>query len=335
MFGAAYAEVRLPSGAIANLAAFMAITRPGDRIIARSAQIGGHVTHLREGAAGLYGLEIHPAPVEKARYSIDVDALAALARRTRPKLISIGGSCNLVPHPVAEVRAIADDVGALVLFDAAHLSGLIAGGAWPNPLDQGAHLMTMSTYKSLGGPPAGLLVTNDPELARAVDHIVHPGLTANFDAGKTAALAITLVDWQEWGSAYARQMVETAAALGEQLLAQSVPVYTVGGVPTTSHQLIVNAHEPGGGDACARRLRHANLLASGIGLPGDNLSGPAGGLRLGTPEIVRWGMDASHMPALANLIARALRAPDAAAAATVAADTRRFRAGFQHLHFMR
>ena len=84
----------------------------------------------------------------------------------RPKLITIGSSLNLLPHPVREIRKVADEVGALVLFDAAHLCGMIAGRAWQQPLEEGAHLMTMSTYKSLGGPPSGLIVTNDATVAR-------------------------------------------------------------------------------------------------------------------------------------------------------------------------
>ena len=114
-----------------------------------------------------------------------------------------------------QVRQIADEVGAIVLFDAAHLSGLIAGGVWPNPLVAGAHVMTMSTYKSLGGPPAGLLVTTDATIAERVDAIAFPGLTANFDAANTAALAVTLLDWQEQGHEHATTMVGAAEALAD------------------------------------------------------------------------------------------------------------------------
>ena len=94
------------------------------------------------------------------------------------------------------MRAVADEVGARLLFDAAHMSGMIAGRAWQQPLEEGAHLMTMSTYKSLGGPPSGLIVTNEPDLAKRLDAIAFPGLTANFDAAKSASLAITLLDWK-------------------------------------------------------------------------------------------------------------------------------------------
>lgn len=111
VFGAAYAEVRVGSGALANLYAFMATCAPGDRIIAPPATIGGHVTRHREGAAGLYGLQTIEAPVDADRFTVDIDALRTLARQSSPTLITVGGSLNLRPHPVADVRAIADEGG--------------------------------------------------------------------------------------------------------------------------------------------------------------------------------------------------------------------------------
>ncbi len=162
----------------------MALARPGDAIIAPPASIGGHVTHHAQGCAGLYGLVTHPAPVDADGYTVDLNALDDLAQRVRPKIITLGGSLNLFPHPVAQVRAIADRVGASLLFDAAHQCGMIAGKAWPNPLADGAHLMTMSTYKSLGGPAGGLIVTCQPEIARRLDAIAYPGTDRQFRRGQ-------------------------------------------------------------------------------------------------------------------------------------------------------
>lgn len=331
VFGAPYVEIRCASGAMANLYAFMACTQPGDAIIVPPPTIGGHVTHHEQGAAGLYGLDVHWAPVDPERYTVDVGGLGELAKRVRPKLITLGGSLNLAHHPVAAIRAIADDVGAKVLFDAAHLSGLIAGGAWPNPLAEGANVMTMSTYKSLAGPPAGLLLTTDAGIAAAVDAIAYPGLTANFDVAKSAALAISLLDWQVHGAAYAAEMCRSATALAEALGERGVPVYG-GPHPTLSHQFAVAAAGYGGGDAVARHLRSANLLASGIGLPSDSEPDAMGGLRLGTPEIVRWGMTAADMPVLASLIGRALASD---APERLAAEVTAYRRHFDAVHFVR
>jgi glycine hydroxymethyltransferase len=319
--GASFVELRVPSGSLANLFAFMATCRPGDAIVVPPASIGGHVTHQAAGAAGWYGLEIHECPADPDTFSVDLDALVELAERVRPVLITIGTSLNLLPHPVAEIRRIADGVGARVMFDAAHACGMILGGVWPNPLRDGAHLMTMSTYKSFGGPPGGLVATDDAELAARLDAIAYPGLTANFDVAKTAALAITLLDWLAVGPEYAATMVDTARALAAELERLGLPVFRTGQGPTSSHQLAVDAAEWGGGHAAAQRLRIGNLLASAIGLPARS---PGAGLRLGTPEITRVGMTADEMPELAHLIAAGLRGDPAEVAPRTGDLRRRF-----------
>jgi len=335
VFGARYAEVRVGSGALANLYVFMATCQPGDIIIAPPASIGGHITHHGSGAAGLYGLRTVPAPVAREDYTVDLVGLRTLAREVRPKLITVGGSLNLFPHPVPDIREIADQVGARVLFDAAHLCGPIAGRAWPQPLREGAHVITMSTYKSLGGPPGGLVVTDDPELAQRLDAIAYPGLTANFDAGRTAALAVTLLDWKVAGAAYAKAMIATARRLAAELTALGVPVFAAERGGTRSHQFAILAHRYSGGQRAARRIRRANLLASGIGLPGELVQADLNGIRIGTPEVVRLGMTESDMPTLAGFLARALDVdadPDADLPA-VAAEVTAWRQRFSGVHF--
>lgn len=325
VFNAHFAEIRVGSGALANLYAFMATCQPGDSIIVPPASVGGHVTHRPGGAAGLYGLDIHECPMDASRYTIDLDGLAELARRVRPKLITMGASLNLLPHPVREVRRIADDVGAALLFDAAHACGMFAGRVWENPLDLGADLMTMSTYKSLGGPAGGLVLTNRADLAERIDAIAYPGLTANFDAGKSASLAIALLDWLDGGHEYATAMTSTALALAVAMAADGLPVFSTEQGYTQSHQFAVDAVEWNGGHRAALILREANILSCAIGLPGgDEWSG----LRFGTPEIVRWGMTPADMPELSALVTEALRGD----ATTVAAKTTEFRSRFTTLH---
>ncbi|WP_135449172.1 serine hydroxymethyltransferase [Tabrizicola caldifontis] len=331
IFDAGHAEIRVGSGALANLYGFMALAKPGDSIIAPPARIGGHVTHHAAGCAGLYGLTTHPAPIDADGYTIDLSGLRDLAHAVRPKVITLGGSLNLFPHPVAEVRKIADQVGAKVLFDAAHQCGIIAGRVWANPLTEGAHLMTMSTYKSLGGPAGGLIVTNDTTIAERLDAIAFPGLTANFDAAKSAALALTLLDWRDHGAAYARAMVDLARALAQELVNLGLPVFASDRGATTSHQFAVEAAAFGGGQAASRSLRKAGFLACGIGLPLPEVPGDMNGLRIGTPELVRRGVTPADAPELAALIAEALRsiAPE-----TIAPRTRALRARFQGLHYV-
>ncbi|MEX2501197.1 MAG: aminotransferase class I/II-fold pyridoxal phosphate-dependent enzyme [Trueperaceae bacterium] len=333
LFDASFAEVRVLSGAMANLATFLALAKPGDRIVVPPAAIGGHVTHHAAGAAGRIGLEVHPAPIDADGFTVDVDGVRELAQRIRPRLITLGGSLNLAPHPVAEVRAVADEVGATLMFDAAHLSGPIAGAAWPNPLRDGAQVMTMSTYKSLGGPPGGLVLTNDPVVAQRVEEAVFPGLTANFDAARVAALAVALLDALVHGRAYAEAMVATARALGDALRERGLPVVVTRHGVTTSHQLALDARRWGGGGAAARRAARAGLLACGIGLPLPEAVRDVNGLRLGVNEIVRRGMGPDGIPELADLLARALHGHEAPE--TVAPDVTALRRRFDGLRFVR
>ncbi|MBR9842663.1 MAG: aminotransferase class I/II-fold pyridoxal phosphate-dependent enzyme [Rhodobacteraceae bacterium] len=331
IFDAKYAEIRVPSGAIANLYAFMALTKPGDTIITPPASVGGHVTHHADGCAGLYGLKSHPAPVDADGYTIDLAGLESLAHEIKPTLITIGGSLNLLEHPVAEIRAIADAVGARVLFDAAHQCGIIAGKAWKNPLAEGAHLMTMSTYKSLGGPPSGLIVSNDAEIAQRLDAIAFPGMTANFDAAKSAALAVSLLDWRDFGAAYAAEMIAMSQSLAEALKSEGLPVFETRHGPTRSHQFAIEAAPFGGGQAASKTLRKGGFLACSIGLPIPAVEGDMNGLRIGTPELVRWGMTTADAPELARRIATVLRsnAPE-----ELAADTAAWRQSYNSLRFI-
>lgn len=191
----------------------------------------------------------------------------------------------------------------------------------------------MSTYKSLGGPAAGLVVTNDAALAERLDAIAYPGLTANFDAAKTAALAMSLLDWKVYGRDYASAMAATAKALAEALAERGIPLFARERGMTTSHQFAIEAARYGGGQTAAKLLRRANVLTCGIGLPIAPVEGDANGLRLGTPEIVRFGMGPGDMKELAGYIAEALegnRAPE-----DVARDVSAFRRRFATLRYVR
>ncbi len=331
IFSAPYAEVRVPSGAIANLYAFMTTCKPGDAIIAPPAAIGGHVTHHGDGCAGLYGLQSFKAPVDADGYSVDLDSLRDLARKVKPKLITIGGSLNLFAHPVKKIREIADEVEAKVLFDSAHQCGIIAGGAWPNPLAEGAHMMTMSTYKSLGGPPGGLILTTDASIAQKIEAVAFPGMTANFDAAKSAALALTMLDWRDFGPACAKAMIDTARALAKALDGEGIPVFAKSRGFTTSHQFAVEAAGFGGGQTASRKLRKAGFLTCGIGLPIAAVEGDMNGLRIGTSELIRWGVGESDIAGIAALLARALNSDTPE---EIAPETAALRKKFSTLHYM-
>ncbi len=334
LFKAPFAEIRVGSGALANLYVFMATCVPGDRIMAFPPEMGGHVTHHRAGAAGLYGLEIHPVPYDAARMSIDLDRLRADAKRLKPKVITVAGSLCLFPYDVAGVRAIADEIGAVVLYDAAHMAGLIAGGRFQQPLAEGAHLMTCSTYKAFGGPPSGLVMTTEQELAEKIDKIAYPGLTANFDLGKTAALALSVLDLLEHGKAYADMCIANAKALGEAMAKEGLPVHGAAGRGCTeSHHLALHAAPFGGGQTASKHLARANLLLCGIGLPIAPVDGDLNGIRIGTQEITRFGLTPADMPQVARFIARVLKGNEKPE--QVKSDVIEFRRAFRDLKFVR
>jgi glycine hydroxymethyltransferase len=305
LYGCRYAELRVGSGSLANLYVYMATARPGDRILAFSDAAAGHPTHHAEGAAGLYGLEVHELPYDAEQMDVDLPRLAAVAADLRPKLIIVGGSMCLHPYDVRGVRAVADEVGAHVLYDAAHMGGLIAGGRFQQPLAEGAHAITGSTYKSFGGPPSGMILTDDPVLAERLDQIAFPGLTANFDLARQAALALAALDLLQYGAAYADGQIANARALAAALAERDVAVLEVPGKGATSSQHVaLPMADPHG---AARLLEAANVLVSEIGVP------TGGALRLGTQELTRRGLEPDGTAAIAEAMARVLvrrEAPD-------------------------
>ena len=174
-------------------------------------------------------------------------------------------------------------------------------------------------------------VTNDAEMAEAFDAIAFPGMTANFDAAKSAAMAVTMLDWRDHGQAYAAKMIEVAQGLAAGLKARGVPVFETAQGATSSHQFAVRAAAYGGGQAASKQLRKAGFLACGIGLPIEGVAGDMNGLRIGTPELVRWGMDVEHIDRMADLIAEALASNDPSA---MASRVRDWRETFDQLHYV-
>lgn len=331
--GAAFVEHRVASGALANLYAFLATSRPGDTILALPPHAAGHVTHHPPGAAGLRGLRIRYLPYDAERLTVDLDRLERVVARIRPVLIVLGASLCLTRFPIAEVRAVADTVGARVMFDAAHVSGLISSGRYHDPLREGAHLMTSSTYKSFGGPPGAFIATDDEEIAEALDRIAFPGLTANFDLARVAAVAAAALDLLEHGPRYADACLDNAAVLAAALADAGVAVHSpVDGPPTVTHHLAVRAAPYGGGMAASRRLEPSRILTSGIGLPLPPIPGDDNGIRLGTNEVTRWGLRRAEMVVIGEMIGRVW--VDGEPAEGLAAETEELRAGFQEPVFV-
>lgn len=168
-------------------------------------------------------------------------------------------------------------------------------------------------------------------MAERLDAIAFPGMTANFDAAKSAALALTMLDWLSFGRAYAEEMIETARVFAETLDAEGVPVFAGARGFTASHQFAVEAAAYGGGQAASKKLYRAGFLACGIGLPIDPVEGDLNGLRIGTPELVRWGVTRDTVDQIARLVARALRSNDPGA---MAGEVAALRKHYDKVHFV-
>ncbi|HEY6890794.1 MAG TPA: aminotransferase class I/II-fold pyridoxal phosphate-dependent enzyme [Solirubrobacter sp.] len=298
LMGAAFAEVRPTSATLANLAVYTALTDPGDTIAVLPDWAGGR--HA-EGAASVRGLRVATLPYDAEALDVDLDALDEFLGWEIPRLLVLGGSLMLFPHRLSAIADVVRGHGIPLLYDASHVAGLIAEGRFQDPLREGADLMTFSTYTSFGGPPGGVIVTNDAELAEQVANAVHPVLLANYDASRLVPLAAAALERDRSAGAYADQCIANAQALAEALAEEGFDV--VGGADrgyTASHHVAIEI--AGGGTPAASKLAESNLLASDIGVPAD----PAGGVRFGTQAITRQGFVEDDMPAIAAACAGAL-----------------------------
>lgn len=214
-------------------------------------------------------------------------------------------------------------------------SAAASAGRFQCPLEEGAHLMSGSTYKSFGGPPAGFVATDEADLAERLDAIAFPGLTANYDLARTAALTVAALDLLAHGAAYADACIANAQALASALQDRGVAVHRVAGRGATqSHHVAVPATVFGGGDRAAQVLEPSGILTSSIGLPlPPGPGGSANALRLGTQEVTRWGMDAEAMARIADLMARVL--VDGEPGESVRDEVRALRSRFRTLHYVR
>ncbi|GAT70608.1 glycine hydroxymethyltransferase [Planomonospora sphaerica] len=306
VMGGGFAEVRLQSATLANLACYTALARPGDTVAVLPEAAGGHASHHAQGAAGVRGLRVVDLPYDAGGFDVDHAALPGFLRAHRPALVVVGASLMLFPHDVSRIRAACDEVGALLVYDASHVAGLIAGKRFQRPLDEGAHVVTMSTYKSFGGPPGSAVVTRDEEIARRVSEAAYPGLTANYDASRLAPLAVTAAELAEDGPAYADRCLANATALAAALAGEGFAVVAAERGWTASHHVAVDAAAFGGGDEAARRLAAGGVFLSGIGLPGQAPGEPMRGLRIGTQEVTRRGLGPDAMRGIAVLARRLL-----------------------------
>lgn len=308
-FGARFVEWRPVSTTMANAAAFFALLRPGDVVLSQAEDGGGNYVYNSSGPLGLTKVRIASIPVQGTAFELDLERLAAEAERLRPRLIAIGGSNVLFPYPVRQLREIADRTGALLLYDAAHLGLLISAGDFQRPLEEGAHLVTLSTHKVMGGPVGGLVVTNDADIAERIARVTFPGLMQTRDQNKYAALAIALAETSEFGSQLAAQMVANARCLAQALEQQGFSILARDRGYTRTHQLFLQLGS--GAKSFESACHAANILLADCALTGDMGRSQRTGARLATHEITRLGMKAPEMRTIASLIAQAARGTQA------------------------
>jgi glycine hydroxymethyltransferase len=298
---AAFADVRLPTATMANLAVLVAFTQPGDTIASLPEPAGGHVSH-RAGAPQVRGLRVATLPYDYDKLDVDLDALPEFLDRNRPRLVILGGSLMLRSHDVPAISAIVHGFGSHVLYDASHVAGLIAGGRFQKPLEEGADVLTFSTYKSFGGPAGGVMCTNDPALAERLSDIAYPTLTANYDASRLGPLAVSASALLANGAEYADRCIANARMLGQFLSEEGLSVLERDKGFTDTHHLAVDVSGHGGGDVVSEKLALAGIIASPSILPIGDDETEARGLRLGTQELTRRGFGSEQFMQLARLI---------------------------------
>lgn len=303
IFEAEHVNVQPISGVLANIAAFFALTDIGDSIMSISIPCGGHISHDTVSAAGLRGLRVYHYPFDDEMMNVDVDATAKLAKEIKPKVFVLGSSLILFRQPVREIKEIADEIDAYVMYDASHVLGLIAGKAFQNPLKEGADVMTGSTHKTFFGPQRAIIACRK-ELAERVDRAVFPGVVSNHHLNTLAGYVIAAMEMLEFGQEYAKQIVRNAKKLAEELYARGYKVLGEKAGFTETHQVAVDVREHGGGEAVAKKLEKAGIILNKNLLPWDSLSktGNPSGIRIGVQEVTRLGMKEGEMERLAELM---------------------------------
>jgi glycine hydroxymethyltransferase len=336
VFSCRFANIQSTSGTVSNMAALKALAMPGDTITAVSTADGGHISHARMGAVGVRGLNLVTYPWDIDRMEPDIDAACALIRETEPQLALFGQSVFLFPTPLQEMADAAHEVGAKVMYDGAHVLGLIAGGQFQDPLHEGVDVMTGSSHKTFPGPQGGFVLSDsdDEKFHKKLNSSIFPGTCSSYHLHHVAGKVVALAEFEAFGSEYARDIVANAKSLGAALAAEGFDVLAEDRGYTASHQVLTRHGGPdsGAGRRAAATLEDAGIITNMNMLPGDTkaMSGPSG-LRLGVPELTRVGMGADEMQDVARFFARALISEGEIA--TVKRDVIEFKSRFQTVKY--
>ncbi|MGZ9223840.1 MAG: serine hydroxymethyltransferase [Anaerolineales bacterium] len=303
-----YADHRLMGSMLGNMAVYHALAQPGDVIMSAPQPFGGHSSNRHDGPAGMRGLKIFDVPFDMDELEVDLDRFAKAARQYKPKLVVMGMSMTLFPLPVRAMSQIIAEWGGQFIFDGAHQAGLIAGGQFQDPLKEGAVILTGSAGKTFSGPQSGMILWNDPELTKPITDTIFPVLAATHQVNRVAALAVSAAEMIEYGKFYMAQIVRNSKALGMALDERGIPILCAHKGYSQSHQIIARVKQFGGGLEVAHRLAQANIITNKNLVPEDKPEDwdQPSGLRIGTIEVTRLGMNEKDMGTIADFIARVL-----------------------------
>ncbi|MBF2064214.1 MAG: serine hydroxymethyltransferase [Calothrix sp. C42_A2020_038] len=319
LFGAAHANVQPHSGAQANFAVFLTLLEPGDKIMGMDLSHGGHLTHGSPVNVSGKWFQVSHYGVDQQTEQLNFDSIREQALRERPKLIICGYSAYPRTIDFEKFQSIADEVGAYLLADIAHIAGLVATGNHPNPIPY-CDVVTTTTHKTLRGPRGGLIMTRDAELGKKLDKSVFPGTQGgpleHVIAGKAVAFGEAL---KPEFKAYSTQVIENARAMANQLQERGLKIVSNG---TDNHLMLVDLRSIGmTGKQADQLVSTVNITANKNTVPFDPESPfVTSGLRLGSPAMTTRGMGTSEFVEIANIIADRLENPDSD---VVAEDCRR------------
>ena len=306
LFGAKYANVQPHSGANANLAVYYSLLQPGDKIMGMNLSHGGHLTHGSPVSISGKWFEIVSYGVREDTQLIDYDELEAIAKKEKPKLIIAGASAYTRVIDFARFREIADQVGAKFMVDMAHIAGLVAAGLHPSPIPY-ADVVTSTTHKTLRGPRGGIILTNDEEIAKAINKAVFPGLQGGPLMHIIAAKAVAFNEaLQPDFKAYAQQVIDNAQALGETLKKEGVTLVSGG---TDNHIVLLDLRSWDlTGKEAEKLLEEAGITVNKNTIPYDPQSPfVTSGIRMGTAALTTRGMKQEEMVKIGEVIASVLK----------------------------
>jgi glycine hydroxymethyltransferase len=305
LFSCEFANVQPHSGSQANQGVFMSLAQPGDTILGLSLAAGGHLTHGAPVNQSGKWFKAVSYMVKPDTHRIDMDEVRKLAQEHKPRLIIAGGSAYPRQIPFAEFRAIADEVGAHLMVDMAHFAGLVAGGMHPSPFPH-AHVVTTTTHKTLRGPRGGMILTNDPDIAKKVNSAIFPGIQGgplmHIIAAKAVAFGEAL---KPEFKVYARNVIENAKAMGEVLVSDGYALVSGG---TDTHLILLDLRPKKlTGNISEKALERAHITCNKNGVPFDpEKPMVTSGIRLGAPAGTTRGFGVGEFQQIGRMIAEVL-----------------------------